>query len=288
MQARLLLNLCLLIAATGLAVFLLQDSNKKTGPAEVLLTTVPPETVTRIQIIRADHDTLSFVKQSGSWQMQHPYAVTANEIRINALLNLLRASSYSRFNKKDLQLSNFQLDKPQVSITFNETRMDFGEASPLGEQRYVLVNNEVHLINDSPYQQLQAPATFFLSPRLLPAGKMIHAIKLPDHELRIQNGVWTITPETNIGADKLVELVNAWRDAEAISINKYEDGDSGDKILVELGDQDLWTFLLINKPQEFILARPDLGIQYHLLDYYAEKLFITETGKQETTVGADK
>jgi hypothetical protein len=116
---------------------------------------------------------------------------------------------------------------------------------------------------------------------------MIHAIKLPDHEIRIKNGVWTITPETNIGADKLVELVNAWRDAEAISINKYEGGGSEDKILVDLGDPGPLTFLLFNKPREIILARPDLGIQYHLLDYYAEKLFITETGKEKTTEGTE-
>ena len=275
MRSRLLLTLCLLLAVIGLALFLVYGGDNKSEHADVTLTAIAPDTVNHIRILRRGQDEIRFEKQSGLWMMQNPYQLRAGDLRINSILNLLNAHSYAQYHSKDTQLSRFQLDQPQVSIEFNSARIDFGDTSPLGEQRYVLYNNVVHIINDALFQQLQAPAYFFLNTRLLPEHATITAVLLPGHAIRRQQTVWTVEPALNLSADKIVELANAWRDAEAISVSKYEDTAQHGNVRIELDKQDAIEFMIVHEPPQLILARPDLGIQYHLGDYDAERMFLT-------------
>ena len=286
MRSRLLLTLCLLVAVTGLTLFLVYGGGKKPEPAEVTLTGIRPESINRIRVIRNRQDEISFEKKSGLWMMLHPYQLRASDLRINTMLKLLGAHSYAQYHSKNINLARFLLDQPQVSIKFNNTRIDFGDTSPLGEQRYVLANNTVHIINDALFQQLQAPATFFLDTRLLPEHTAITAIMLPGHAIRRQQGVWTIAPAVNISADQIVELVNAWRDADAITINKYEDTAQHDTIRVELEQQDTIEFRIVREPPKLILARPDLGLQYHLGDFDAKRMFLKPTTTEQNNGAA--
>ena len=281
MRFRLLLNLCLLLAVIGLALFLVYGNGKKAAPADVTLTAVKPETVSHIRIVRTGQDEISFAKQSGIWMMQNPYQLRASEIRIETMLKLLGAHSYAQYHSKAIQLSRFLLDQPQLSIEFDNTRIDFGATSPLAERRYVLVNNTVHIINDVLFQQLQAPATFFLNTRLLPEHTSISAVLLPGHAIRRQQAIWTVDPALNISADKIVELVNAWRDADAISVSKYEDQGRHDTVRIELEKEGAIEFVIVHEPPQLILARPDLGIQYHFGDYDAERMFLKTTAADQ-------
>lgn len=283
MRSRLLLIFCLLLAVFGLALFLVRGGGKKPEQADVPLTGIAAETIKQIRIIRNGQDEIRFEKKSGPWMMQHPYQLRASDLRIDIMLKLLGAHSYAQYNSKDMQLSRFLLDQPQVSIEFNGARIDFGDVSPLGEQRYVQYNNIVHIINDVLFQQLQAPAYFFLNTRLLPERTMITAILLPGQAIRRQQGVWTTEPATIISADRIVALANAWRDADAISVGKYEDSAQHESVRIELEKQDTIEFLIVREPPQLILARPDLGIQYHLGNYDAERMFFKTTTPQQNT-----
>jgi len=276
-RSRLLLNLFLLAAAVGLTLFLVYGGKKKPEPVEVTLTAIRPETIDRIRVVRTGQEELVFEKQSGTWMMQGPYHLRAGELRINTMLRLLSAHSYAQYQAGATQLSRFRLDQPQVSIEFNHLRVDFGDISPLGDQRYVLVNNTVHILNDALFQQLQAPPFFFVDTRLLPQPAEINAVLLPAHAIRRQDGVWTVEPAADVSADKIVELVNAWRNADAISVSKYEDAPPHDSVTIELENQDALEFVIVREPPQLILARPDLGIQYHLGDYDAEQMFLKTT-----------
>ena len=278
MRSRLLLTLCLLLAVTGLTLFLVFGNDKKPEHADVTLTGIAPDTINHIRIVRNGQDEIRLEKHSGMWMMQHPYQLRASDLRINTMLKLLGAHSYAQYNSKDTQLSRFLLDQPQVSIEFNDARIDFGDTSPLGKQRYVLFNNVVHIINDALFQQLQAPVFFFLNTKLLPEHAVISGILLPGHAFRRQQGLWTVTPPVNISADKIVELANAWRDADAISVSKYEDTAQHDSVRIELEQQDAIEFIIVRDPPQLILDRPDLGIQFHLGDYDAARMFLRSEG----------
>lgn len=280
MRSRLLITLGLLLAVIGLALFLVRGGGVKPEHTDVPLTGIAPETINHIRILRTGQDEIRFEKQSGLWMMQHPYHLRASDLRINTMLKLLGAHSYAQYHSADTQLSRFLLDQPQVSIEFNGARIDFGDTSPLGDQRYVLYNNVVHIINDALFQQLQAPAYFFFNTRLLPERATITAILLPGHAIRRQQGVWTVTPADNISADKIVELANAWRDADAISVSKYEDTTPHDTIRIELEKQEAIEFMIVREPPQLVLARPALGIQYHLGNYDAERMFLKTTAAE--------
>ena len=166
------------------------------------------------------------------------------------------------------------MNEPVVSVVFDNTRIDFGDTSPIGEQRYVLVNDTVHLINDSLYQQLQTPATFFLKTKLLPEDSGIKAINFPGYRVSKHEGIWKVDPGLDISADNITGLVHAWRNADAISIRDYEDSDNAGTVRVELEDGNIFEFLIVTPPPQLVLARPDIGLQYHISGDDAEQLFL--------------
>lgn len=281
MRARLLLNLCLFALVTGLGLFLIFGGGREETPAEVALTSLAAEKITYINIARGDQDEIRFARQSGVWMMEHPYAQRANDLRIETMLNLLSAHSYAQYPAAEVSLSRFKLDQPLVTIAFNDTLVTFGDTNPLGNQRYVLVNNTVHIINDALFQQLQAPPYFFLSTRLLPEHAAISAILLPGHAIRWQGSAWTVEPGVSLGADAIVQLVNAWRETRAFSVNKYEGAGGTDRVRIEMEKQEALEFLIVSPPPQLILARADLGLQYHIGDYDAGRMFLeTSPGDQ--------
>jgi len=282
-QSRLLINIVLFLIVAGLAIFLIRQDDSAPTEVDVTLTTFESGSINEISIIRRDLDDIVFIKEGDQWSMQSPFVLPANPVRINNILKLLQAYSYAQLDVKDVELKRFILDDPVVSIKLNETKIDFGDTSPLGKQRYVLLNETVHLINDILYQQLLTSPTFFVSPKLLPGNSSITALTLPDHQLRQVEGIWMVEPPVNINADKIIQLVNAWRDAEAITLRAFSDNASEEKIIVELMSGEIIEFIIASKPPQLILARPEFNLQYHISGYDADRLlqFNNDNGEKE-------
>ncbi|MBI4006657.1 MAG: DUF4340 domain-containing protein [Gammaproteobacteria bacterium] len=281
MHSRLRLNLILFLVAVTLTVFLISTGKDNEVVPDVTLTTVEPASVTSIKIIRSKNNEIVFNRREGQWMMQVPYNLPANKFRIDTMLKMLAAHSYTQFDANDVELARFLLETPEISIQFNNARIDFGDTSPLGEQRYVLFDNTVHLINDSLYEQLQSPATFFVSPGLLPPDADIISIQLPEHQLRKTADKWTIEPAGNISADKIIELVSAWKSVEAITVRAFEAKEISGTIRVELAQGEPIEFAMVSAPPQLVLARPELNIQYHISSYDAEQLLLV-TGDTES------
>ena len=275
MRSRLFINIVLFLAVLFLAFFLSRNTNDN-EETNIKLTTINPVSVEQIQITRRDLDEITFIKKNEQWMMQTPYHIAANKLRINTMLKLLGAHSYTRLNKSEVELERFLLDDPVVAIKFNEALISFGDTSPLDKHRYVLLDNSVHLINDSLYQQLLAPATFFISPNVLPPDSKIEALHLPNRKIHKVDGKWVIEPDVNISADKVIEVLNAWRDVSAITVRAYEETEVPSKITVDLGNSEIIEYLVISDAPQLVLARPDLNIQYHISNYDAERLFLPE------------
>jgi hypothetical protein len=283
-RTRLIINIVLFISIVALALFISSGLNDKTSETDVSLTGLDVASINKIKIMRSTSGDILFQKENGKWWMQEPYHMPANEFRINTMLNLPGAHSYTQFRKDDVELERFLLHEPEVTIEFDNTRIDFGDTSPLGEHRYVLVNDTVHLINDSLYQQLQTPATFFLSTKLLPEDKEIKSIQFPGYTISKQENKWNVEPEQDAGSDDMVKLVHAWRMASAISIRDIETGDNLGTVRVELEDGASIEIVILNPLPQLILARPDIGLQYHISSYDAENLFLRPASNNEPPV----
>jgi len=143
MRNRILINLVLFIIVALTAGFLfLTDQDTGERPVE-RLTTIDPATIEDIRIIRRDLDDLVFRKGPQDWFMSTPYDYYANPQRIQTLLNLLQSISLTQLDFNPDELHRFLLDNPKVSVKLNELQIDFGDTSPLGDQRYVKLDEVV-------------------------------------------------------------------------------------------------------------------------------------------------
>jgi len=282
MRSRLLLNLFLFLVVIGLVLFLSRTTND-VNEQDIVLTSLDPNSINKIKIIRRDLEEIYFSKQGNQWMIQTPYEIAANNMRINTILKLLQAHSYTQLDSNDVELNRFLLDDPVVSIQFDDTKIDFGDTSPIGKDklRYVLLNNIVHLINDSLYQQLLTNASFFISPKLIPEESNIKALHLLKHDILLVDGIWKIDPNMDIGTDDIIAVLNAWRNAEAITVRKFIRGDIKEKITIELDQTQAIEFLVVSPLPNLVLARPEFNVQYHISSYEAEKLYPKETLDEE-------
>ena len=266
MRLRPFINLILFICVVALTFLLVNGDKEKPIRQGLTLTEVNPDHVHHIQIERRNLDDILFQKQAGYWHMQSPFNLPAHPSRIAAMLKLLHAHSYDHFSAADNDLSPFMLDSPVVSIIFDELRIAFGNTNPLDAKlRYVLVKDSVHIINDALYHQLQATATFFLSPKILPPSATIKAIHLPTQTL------------SNIAVDEAsnatAEITNAWADIKAIAIRKYEPTEPIGSIKVDLANGDTVEFVIVSDLPNLVLAHPSSGVQYYISNTDAARLF---------------
>ncbi len=269
MSRRLLINLGLLFCIVGLAIFLTTNEDKEIVEEEITLTDIDPASIHIIQIERQGLDNIIFQKQDDHWDMQSPFNLPANISRIKVMLKLLQAHSYDHFSAADNDLTPFMLAVPAVSIVLNDTRIAFGDTNPLEKKlRYVLIKDTVHIINDSLFHQLQASATFFLNPKLIPSGVMIKTIHFPEFTIdNTENGKVSGTHH---------QIINAWKQVESVSVRKYEEMEPIDTIKLEFTSGEIIEFIILSARPNLILARPDMGIQYHISSTVSDSLFPTQ------------
>lgn len=248
----------------GLGAFLLLTDEDKSHEHQqpITLTQISADTIDTITIERQNMEDIIFRKKEAYWYMQAPFSLPANSTRIALLLEILQASSYRKFSAADNDLTPFMLALPMVSITFNDTRLSFGDSSPLEEKlRYVLLDDTVHIIYDHFFHYLQSSPTLFISPKLIPTNVVLAAIRFPYVTIR----------GTNCQAHQ--KIINAWSQAEAVSIRRYENIEPIDRIIMDFTTGEAITFDIISDKPNLILARPDKKIQYYIADQVSSKLF---------------
>jgi len=112
-------------------------------------------------------------------------------------------------------------------------------------------------LNDTPMDQ-----------RLLPPGLSLQSLRLPSGRLELREGEWTVNDKPDPRATRLVEQ---WRQLQAAAIKPYQPrGTPLQKIVATTADGRTLEFFVLSIQPDIIIARPDLGLQYHFADsrYY--------------------
>lgn len=264
MHTRILMNLILLFCIIGIAIFLFTREEQKIEQVDIVLTEIDPKTVQTIHIKKRNVEDIIFYKKEQHWYMQQPFNLHADHTRIDLMLQLLQAHSYMRFSAADHDLTRFMLAAPEISILFDETQIFFGAPHPLDKKtRYVRSKDTVHIINDSLFYHLQAPATFFLEPKLIPLDASIQAIHFSEI---------TITENATLKEHK--QVLKAWAATEAIAVRNYEEIPAINYIELTLSTGTTIRFTIIAEKPNLILARIDQNIQYHIGSDTADQLFL--------------
>ena len=289
MKRNTLVNLSLLIVIGVLVLLTVYEPGIEKPPEAPLLLSLKREEVKHILIRRDGQETVELEKgDNGKWQLLQPIRIAASSFRIDSLLRITENKSLNRFVAEPAKLAGYQLDKPGVELTLNGTvKLAFGAATPLDQRRYVLLDNQVHLITDNLYYFMISSWPTFVSMIPLPEKGSISALQLPDLKLQWQENRWQVEPKQEIdSADNITALLDAWKFAAATSVKVY-DGKKGEKITVKFKDDEQPVQLIITaREPDLVLARPELGIEYHFPAELADKL-LTLPGKQKENQAAE-
>lgn len=286
MTSRNLLNIILGVVLLGLLALAIYEPGKPEAPAAERLTALMPDAVQRISIKSTNRAPLVLVKKSAEWQMQSPLTMYANTGRVEALLKVLRAKSVAQYPMSRVDANQLQLDAPNLTLSFDDVVLRFGNTEALGGSRYVQVGNTVHLITDRYSHLAKGAATDFVDPVLLPAGSVIDELVLPGLHLTQREGHWAIDGQS-ADADAIQSLLNEWRHARALRVTALEKAEvsakAGESIAVTLGNatdsavKQVLQFTQVRNDSEIILQRPALGIQYHFPVEAGERLLSLPT-----------
>ena len=264
MPDKLRLNLILLAIIAALATFLISTEEKQDSEKKIFISDIAAADIKHISLKRHGKDDINFVKQQHNWMMTSPYFVRASKYRITAMLKLLHEQSFAQFSRKELQLERFKLKPAAVLLHLDDQKFAFGGNNQIDKHRYVIYRDTVHLINDDLYPQLTQTAEFFISTKLLPDGLRLSRIQYPAHDLKKEFNKWSSGPTADISPETIEKIANAWLDATAMTVRDYQKTGPGNTITIETEQGQTFRFKIITEDPGLILARADLGIQYHL------------------------
>lgn len=263
------INLLLLavVALLGLLVWL--TPGDELPPDVIPLTALQPLEIDSIRIDNGKQPAFQLRRRDGGWWMSDPYQVTANGSRISALLDILATPSLERFPLPDGDMEAFGLTPPRPQIDFDGLRLILGGSHPYNHNRYLLIDQTLHLIKDVFPHHFLASAEDFVSTRLLSEGTRIRAIDTPDWQLsRDARGQWRLQPpQPGISADQLVAKVDAWQQARALRLQKMPVETLGRPVTLWIeGREQPLQFSLQQQAATTLLLRRDLGLGYRLPD----------------------
>jgi hypothetical protein len=290
MSSRNLLNLILLVVIAVLVVIVVYKPGKKVEPV-VKLTKLTKDDVNKIAISRPGAKRVVLQKKDGKWQMLEPYAMPANQYKVEAVTDIVAAKSAAQYPIKDLNLKQYGLDKPRITVVFNDkNKLEFGGTDPLKHQRYIRYQDTLHLIVDRYYYNLSVPAAEYVEHKLLADNASITKLVLPTLTLTRQGDKWQSQPAVQeLSNDQVNELLDNWTGAHATDLLDYKAGNAKEQAQVYLKGQDKpLVFDIIHGKHNISLGRTDLGLQYQFTEEIGKGLLTLPTKIKADLPKADK
>jgi hypothetical protein len=139
-----------------------QDQAQATGT----LLTVDPAAVTQLALAIGNGATEHFERRDGHWWRIDGTPARADDGRLGELADTAGAAVLSWRPISDFEPAKIGLTAPVAVLTLNGQRLEFGETSVTGPQRYVRVGDRVALISVRYTPRLAASES-----RTLQAGK---------------------------------------------------------------------------------------------------------------------
>lgn len=275
MKSRLLLNLVLALVVIALVLVAVYEPGKAPPAELVSISQHKAGDISRLQILRPEHEPVVFIKQGSRWRMQKPFDMPADEEKLANLLRLLSAPSRGQYEFTAVDTQALGLDQPQLMIRFDDELMAFGSTEPLHKRRYVQAGNAIHLFDDRYTYLAQGTPASLLSPRLLQDDEKIAAVSAPLFQLRHEDGKWQMQGQQLGSADERQAFVDSWQHARAIKVvaSNPDLTPSSDTVSIQIqGREAPLQFQLIKTADEIILRRSDKALDYVFGPAVAESL----------------
>ena len=251
----------------------------KTGyQPENSITNLKPENIQTVAIQTADNN-LTLTRKGSQWYFEKPFRWPANSITLERLISIVNNETESKLAAAETDLGPLGLQFPGAIMTLNNTRILFGATNNIGKRRYIMVGSSVFLLPDLHLHFINQGIGGLIDRRLLPRSIPINLLKLAGLSLvKNEDGEWHSNTPGNVEADRLNQLINNWQTLDAGSIKIYNKNEIPlQKIIAGLEDGSQIEFYLMSIKPELVIARPDLGLQYHFGEkQYYDFLSITQ------------
>lgn len=277
MSKRWLINYVLIVLVC-LFTYIGNRFDVKTGyKAESRITSLKLQDINRISIQTAD-DNINLTRANGQWQIVSPIQWLANNITIERIIGIASSETDSKLSANDIDLSTIGLQFPKAILSLNDTRIHFGATNQIGERRYLLVHSTVFLLPDRHLPFINGGINGLIDQRLLPRALDLNSLKIGLLEItQTSNGGWQDGDNTS-SPDQLNTLIGNWQTLRASRIRGFKKKAAPlQKITAGLDNGNEVEFFLMSIKPEIIIARPDLGLQYHFKkDLYYDLLAINK------------
>lgn len=261
MHKKNILNLVLLLFVFALTSLIYFSEEKSTELARLSGTDV--STINSI-IIQHKQNTTKISRQAdGHWQITQPVSIAANDFRIKSILKLINAPVHRQYSVDEISLEKIGLDKPDTVIQLNDETVAFGITNPATKLRYIKKGNTIYTIEDVYYPLLSSTFGTLVSLNLLPENSEITKLILINQTIsKNDEGRWQ--SNINISADNINKTIDHWKNDQAFGAHSYMQRTSLGEVFIYLKDQPTISYVITDTDPWLILARPELGLEYHL------------------------
>ena len=261
-----LLNLLMLCIVAALASVIYFSEEKANTNRAATLTDIDSRAVKSIRIEHNGHVT-RLQKHDGKWRLTEPVAIAANDFRIKTILQLLEAPVRRQYALGDLDAGRIGLqtgpEKPVTRVAFDNIELVFGIINPATNLRYIRIDNRVYAIEDVYYPLLTSHFGSLVSLKLMPEAADLQKLALLNQTLeKDSHGNWQSSRQ--LDGDRIIQIIDRWQSAQAFGIHAYMPRRQLGEISIHLRKGPAIHFTVTDTEPWVILARPDLGLEYHL------------------------
>lgn len=247
------------------------------------ITNLKAQDITTIGIQTADLS-LQLSKVDGNWQFDSPIIWYANNIAVERVLDLVNAQTDSKLQSSEIDLSTLGLQFPKALLKLNQTQFLFGATNNIGERRYLQTGDAVYLLKDRFLPFITQGINGLADRRLLPKAVPLQSLSFAEFQItKKESGDW-ISDKTLLKIDQINKMIGNWQSLEARYIQNYQPGQTPkQKVTAMLGQGGKIEFYVLAITPQLVIARPDLGLQYHFHEshYYG----LLAAPKNENTTG---
>lgn len=246
------------------------------APVATNLTDLKREDVSHIRILQLEAPEIELRRNGSDWRLLQPVQAAAEASEVAPLLRLAEAPSHRQFGAGEVEPEQTGLEIPQWTVHMNGQKLEMGDNSALGNQRYVRVGEQIHLIDEPNTHALDPDYAHFIARRLLHEDARIERLQLPGADIRRNpDGVLQLSPaRKDVRGDDLAHTVSAWGRARGLWLSRAKsppDTHLG-TLRITLADQSLREFLIVAREPQLMLYSAELGATYHLAAHQAPPL----------------
>lgn len=280
MKKRWLINLILLAAVVGIALFLHFKPKQQQAGNTFEVSALKMAGFERVKAEFPAQAPTIFEKKSGYWMMRKPYSARADQPSVQRILSIIAATTATKLSIDDP--AKFGLDNPAIKLTLSGSQGEhvflFGTFNPVTEEQYVGYQNHAYLLSGQYGEAVTTQAIEMvdktpLSPaerQQLTGYDLAHLEQWEVNALKLQmdaNGKWNVNdPKAKPVQNDLNEWMEfSWLQAQATSVELYTPDRHATypSFEVLLKDGRKVHFDKLQESPEYQLARPDEGVIYH-------------------------